>query len=70
MVKDFVPDPEVGAVVVGFDDQISYPKIFKAATYVQDPNVHFIGTNCDNQRPSPNSNISPGELFISPLKQD
>ncbi|XP_012265108.2 glycerol-3-phosphate phosphatase-like [Athalia rosae] len=60
MVRDFKPDPTVGAVVVGFDEQISYAKIFKAATYVQDPNVHFIGTNCDNQRPSPNSNISPG----------
>ncbi|XP_046748805.1 uncharacterized protein LOC124412727 [Diprion similis] len=60
MIENFNPDPDVGAVVVGFDDQISYPKIAKAATYVQNPDVHFIGTNCDNQRPSPNSNIFPG----------
>nr|XP_046487725.1 uncharacterized protein LOC124221590 [Neodiprion pinetum] len=59
MIQNFNPDPDVGAVVVGFDDQISFPKIAKAATYVQDPNVHFIGTNCDNRRPSPNSNIFP-----------
>lgn len=59
MIRDFKPDPEVGAVVVGFDDQISYPKIVKAATYLQDPNVHFVGTNSDNQRPSPNSNTFP-----------
>ncbi|OAD55141.1 Phosphoglycolate phosphatase [Eufriesea mexicana] len=60
LVKQFKPDPEVGAVIVGFDKYFSFPKLVKAATYLQDPNVHFIGTNCDTERPSPNANTFPG----------
>ncbi|KZC11359.1 PREDICTED: phosphoglycolate phosphatase-like [Dufourea novaeangliae] len=60
MVKNFKPDSEVGAVIVGFDKYFSFPKLVKAATYLQDPNVHFIGTNCDTERPSPNTNRFPG----------
>lgn len=60
LVQNFKPDPEVGAVVVGFDKYFSFPKLFKAATYLQNPNVHFIGTNCDTERPSPNTNKFPG----------
>ncbi|CAK9805448.1 Glycerol-3-phosphate phosphatase [Anthophora plagiata] len=59
MVMNFKPDPEVGAVVVGFDKHFSFPKLVKAATYLQDPSVHFIGTNCDTERPSPNDNKFP-----------
>ncbi|XP_076376959.1 glycerol-3-phosphate phosphatase [Megalopta genalis] len=59
-VINFKPDPEVGAVVVGFDKHFSYPKLMKAATYLRDPDIHFIGTNCDTERPSPNSNKFPG----------
>ena len=60
MIENFKPDPEVGAVIVGFDKHFSFPKLVKAATYLQDPNVHFIGTNCDVERPSPNTNKFPG----------
>ena len=60
LVKNFKPDPEVGAVIVGFDKYFSFPKLAKAATYLQDPSVHFIGTNCDTERPSPNTNRFPG----------
>ncbi|XP_066590175.1 uncharacterized protein [Prorops nasuta] len=59
-IKNFKPDPDVGAVVVGFDKHFSYPKLIKAATYLKDPDVHFVGTNCDTERPSPNSNQFPG----------
>ncbi|KAI9190431.1 hypothetical protein H9P43_001865 [Blastocladiella emersonii ATCC 22665] len=42
-----VPDPEIGAVLTGFDGHISYVKLAKAHTYLQDPNVLFLSTNAD-----------------------
>lgn len=60
VVNNFTPDPEVGAVIIGFDKHFSYPKLAKAVTYSANPNIHFIGTNADTDRPSPNSNKFPG----------
>lgn len=69
LVTNFKPDPEVGAVVVGFDKFFSFPKLVKAATYLNDPNVHFLGTNCDTERPSPNTNAFPGTgCFITTIE--
>lgn len=64
MLYEYEGDPEVGAVVVGFDKDFSYPKLLKAATYVQDPTVHFIGTNPDVEGPSPTSAKFPGLLHF------
>ncbi|XP_011863467.1 PREDICTED: phosphoglycolate phosphatase [Vollenhovia emeryi] len=56
----FERDPEVAAVIVGFDEHFSYPKMVKAATYLRDASVHFIGTNTDENYPVSDDIVIPG----------
>lgn len=50
-------DPDISAVIVAFDKHFSYRKILKATMYLNDPNVHFIGTNTDEKYPIDNDLI-------------
>ena len=51
---------QIGAVVVGFDEYISFQKIATAMTHLRNPNVHFIATNTDNQFPMGDGTFMPG----------
>lgn len=42
-------DKEVGAVIVSFDQHLSFPKIFKAINYLRNPSAKLIATNTDNK---------------------
>lgn len=53
-------DPEVGAVIVGFDQHVSYAKLTKAASYVKNQDNFFISTNRDEQFPSDGDLLIPG----------
>lgn len=57
----FDVDSEVKAVIVGYDEHFSYPKMIKAATYLNNPDVHFIATNTDERFPTGEKIIVPGK---------
>lgn len=59
-IENLKLESDVGAVVIGFDDHFSYPKLFKAASYLKDPNVLFVATNTDESFPVP------GTRFVMP----
>ncbi|XP_075421806.1 glycerol-3-phosphate phosphatase [Ascaphus truei] len=53
-------DPEVKAVVVGFDEHFSYMKLTRALRYLQDPACLFIATNTDTRLPLEGGRAIPG----------
>ncbi|KND03007.1 phosphoglycolate/pyridoxal phosphate phosphatase [Spizellomyces punctatus DAOM BR117] len=48
LMSSIHPDPEIGAVLLGFDLNINYKKLAKAFTYLHaDDQCHFLATNSD-----------------------
>eukprot|EP00112_Aurelia_sp_Birch-Aquarium-sp1_P016745 Seg382.8 transcript_id=Seg382.8/GoldUCD/mRNA.D3Y31 product="Glycerol-3-phosphate phosphatase" protein_id=Seg382.8/GoldUCD/D3Y31 len=61
---DLSIDKEIGSVLVGLDEHISYQKIASAMRLLKNPDVHFIATNPDTHFPMGDGTSIPGTGVI------
>ena len=68
MAKDIADNlnKDVGCVIASLTYEISYMKLMKAVSYLDNPDVIFLGTNTDPVFPVGKGCVLPGE-FISIL---
>lgn len=63
--NEFTPSHDIGAVVVGYDEHFSMPKLTKACAYLDDHDVEFIATNADEREPGHYIIPGPGPIIAS-----
>jgi len=64
---DFVPDPDVGAVVCGLDKNVNYTKLSKALQYLL-KGCAFVATNEDSTFPSEHGLLPGAGAISAPLR--
>jgi len=57
---DTTRDPDVCAVLVGYDQHFNLNKISQAMQYLNDPSIPFVATNADNSYPVGKGVFTPG----------
>lgn len=61
-------DPEVKAVLVGFDEHFSYMKLNRALQYLSQQGCLFVGTNRDTRLPLEGGKAVPGRAHVHALQ--
>ncbi|KAI6145226.1 HAD-like domain-containing protein [Pisolithus tinctorius] len=68
-LADFIPDPDVAAVLCGLDSAINYTKLAKAFHYLhRDPSCRFLVTNEDSTFPSAHGLLPGAGAISAPLR--